>query len=372
MGLRGDLAVVRDFGYLPSLGQLQPAQVQLRQVRKNVQGLLPPLGFRVKVSGAQQNLPKIAWLGILDPAVTTTAQAGLYVVYLYDVSLKHVFLTMNQGVTAHKDIARATRPVGTTIDGAAIAALTRESVAIRAELPESLLEGTSREIDLGLDEFNPAAYAAGTIAAIDYDLENLPSENALREDLDRFLLIYAEAVDALSRLTTADPNTFRTPVVNSAPPRSDRAEEFRPKDSSDYVAQVGQMTQHRTRSHEAVVEAFGRHAKSVGYRAVTNVHPRDLVLRSSGAEVLCEVKVVRANAEFAVREAIGQLITYRHFLYDADSRPLLLAVFSSAVGNAFVDLLEDLDIGSVWPIGNDQWRGSNVAATLGLAEPFER
>jgi hypothetical protein len=92
---------------------------------------------------------------------------------------------------------------------------------------------------------------------------------------------------------------------------------------------------------------------------VTNVHPRDLVLRKQGQEVLVEAKVVGNNSEFAVREAIGQLFAYRYFLYSMQERsgPTMLALFSEPVGDAFVDLLTQLTISAAW-FDNGEWHGS--------------
>lgn len=370
MGLREMLAGTQQFGYRPELGQGQAAQVHLNSVRSELLGLLPPLGLRVLVSGRAFNLPEVPWIAVLDPDVTKTAKSGLYVVYLYDAKLDHVFLTMNQGATAHRDHASKNKQPGITVPQAALAELHAESNAIRAELPSSLVAAFPRDVDLGSEGFLPKAYEAGSIAAIRYDLGSLPNEDKLRADLKTFLQIYDASVEARKSLTAINPGLFHTPVVATAAPNPE-ADVFRPKDSTDYVAQVAAHTQVRTRRHEAVVKAFGEHAKSRDWVPATNVHPRDLVLKKDGTHLLCEVKVVKANAEGAVREAIGQLFAYRFFLYQGGSSPdHLIAVFSDAVGSAFVDLLSSLGIESVWPCdGAVSWHGSPGAQLLGIAAP---
>jgi hypothetical protein len=91
------------------------------------------------------------------------------------------------------------------------------------------------------------------------------------------------------------------------------------------------------------------------------VHPRDLVVTGSTPqrEWLVEAKVVKANAELAVREAIGQLFAYRHFFYREEGRPdpLLVALFSEEPGDAFTPLLSSLDIEAVW-LDAGEWRSS--------------
>ena len=82
----------------------------------------------------------------------------------------------------------------------------------------------------------------------------------------------------------------------------------------------------------------------------TNVYPRDLVVTDPAREWLVEAKVVKANAELAVREAVGQLFAYRHFFYRMEGKPdpLLVALFSEDVERAFTDLLSSLGIEAIW------------------------
>lgn len=368
MSIRGILNGVTELGYKPELGHTQPAQKHLQEGRRELQDLLPPIGLRVKVSGAAVNLPAIPWIAILNPDITTTAQSGLYVVYLYDKSLTRVFLTVNQGVTTHREAWRTReRPRGITIDKAAIDELKSESELIREGLPVRFQEATLGYISLDSTQFLPLAYEAGAIAAKAYDTDSLPSEESLRADLHLFLQIYDSAIAVRTNLTSLNPTKFYTPTAREKGQTETKGEDiFEPKSSADYIAQIAAHTQVRSRSHESLVAAFGQYAKQMGYEPVTNVHPRDMILRGEH-EVLCEMKVVKANAEFAVREAIGQLFTYRYFYHSQNEhQPILLAIFSAPIGNAFVELLEQLGITSIWSLGGTSWDGSPSASVLGL------
>jgi hypothetical protein len=278
---------------------------------------------------------------------------------------------MNQGATSHREYWRTSpRRHGLTIDNETVANLVDESMAIRSELPAHLVAGTGFDMDLGSESFLPRAYEAGDIASLRYDTAALPAEEQLTADLLRFLRIYEAAVAARSRLTAANPQRFRIPVQQVREESENGDGVFRPKDFSDYLAQIAAHTQVRTRRHEAVVASFGAHARALGWRVRSDVHPRDLTLTGdSGQHVLCEVKMVRLSAQNAVREAIGQLFTYRYFLYPA-APPALLAVFSESIGDAFVDLLEQLGVASVWSEGGGSWRGSSLATSLGVALPL--
>jgi len=111
--LREVLSGVRAEGYAynHALGINQPAQLLLRSSRNDLRKQLP-VGFHVLASGRAINLPLIPWLAIVDPDVTTTAQRGIFVVYLFAADLARVYLTVNQGVTAISNTA-ATTSTGT-------------------------------------------------------------------------------------------------------------------------------------------------------------------------------------------------------------------------------------------------------------------
>lgn len=139
---------------------------------------------------------------------------------------------------------------------------------------------------------------------------------------------------------------------------------FRPKDSSDYLAHVEGREMIKRRSHEALIADFGAWCISLGFEADTTLHPRDLVLRRPGEEWLVEAKVLyMGNATGAVRAALAQVLMYRFFLYQR-RRPRLLALFSEPVGDAYVGFLESHDVASVWRADDDRWWASSTAVAF--------
>lgn len=347
----------------------QPAQAHIRSSIEELRKVVPP-GYLVRASGSQTPfpLPGWPWFAILDPDVTSYATRGQYLVYLYSHDLATVYLSMNQGFTAHSEAARNAGG-----DRKAYETLEEEASAIRAAMDSNLLRGTLKEIDLGSTTPGgraaplPRGYQAGNVAALSYPTNNLPPNATLEADLMRFLGIYQAAVAAKRSLVTAHPQKYNTPAT---PDPDDKAAgwEFKPKDSGDYQASVQAHVQHKTRRHEAIVKEYGTYLIARGWTPATNCHPRDLVASKSGfPEVLGEVKTVKANAEFPVREAIGQLMTYRFFFYSGRPAPTMLAIFEGPIGDAFVELNDQLDILSVWREGAD-WVGCSRAVRMGLAD----
>ena len=345
-------------GYRSEGGRSQPAQRHLSDARALVDEALPSVGYRLRSSGSGQSLPKVAWIAVLDPDVTTTAQRGLYLVYLFSVGTERVFLSMNQGATAHLEYYRKNPPTPAGAERAALAEIRSETALIREALDPELLLGTVAEMDLGSSRYLPRGYEAGNIAAVLYDLKHLPTEDQLRADLNRFLVLYEESVAARQAAIATHPSVFHVPAPLALDDRGGAF--FKPKDCGDYVAWVEAHRQHRTRKHEGLINSFVKHAQSRGWRAGTKgAHPRDLVLDKDGVHLLVEAKTVRANSEFAVREAVGQLLAYEYVWYPARSVNKV-ALFSSDVGPFWVEFLAYHHIDCVWLDGSD-WTSSGAS-----------
>lgn len=146
---------------------------------------------------------------------------------------------------------------------------------------------------------------------------------------------------------------------------------FKPKDDSDYQARVKAARVTKKRSHETLIAGFGEWCIARGCSASTAEHPIDLVLRRDGVEWLVEAKVVYdGDATLAVRAALAQVLMYAHFLRGKPA-PILLALFSESIGDAYVEFLETYDVASIWSAG-DGWDGSRSAGALLARAPTSR
>jgi hypothetical protein len=323
-------------------------------------GDLVPGGLHIAGSGGKGTATLTPWVGVFDPDETTRPEDGLYVVYLWAADLASVTLTLLQGIT------RLDRALG---HREARRRLAEEAAAIRAALPAAALAGLDTSVDLGASGFRQLGYSAACVVARRYEIGTLPPETTLRQDLARFLAVYQDAIEAKRRLAiTALVTTTEATVSQLEGARDDLLAHFRPKDDSDYVARLQGRKLIKSRRHERLIAEYGRWAASQGFAASTSEHPRDLVLRRNGAEWLVEAKVLyRGNATEAVRAALGQLFTYRHFLWEPPTAsPYLVALFSEPIGDAYVSFLDDLGVAVVWK-ETEGWRGSATALTAGVA-----
>jgi len=127
----------------------------------------------------------IPWICIFDRTITTTAQSGVYIVYLLSKNCDSLYLTLNQGCTeiSNRYSKKETNDI-----------LRSTSNEIRNYIdPRSF--STDGEIFLGdnlssLGDF----YQKGVIFYKEYKKGNVPSESELQTDLIEMMQIYADYV----------------------------------------------------------------------------------------------------------------------------------------------------------------------------------
>ncbi|MBD0709848.1 hypothetical protein BU197_16075 [Streptomyces sp. CBMA291] len=349
-----------------------------QQVLRGVAGrtdLTLPSGFKAKGHGGQTTPAATPWIEIFDEKGMRDPKKGLYLAYIFSADLKNVALTLQQGITWLEE------PLGK--GEAREAHLRHHAARLRRAVRRQELLQWADEPSLRDSATRPKAYEAASVIARVYDTATLPSDVALMEDLllgvealrraeefDRIWWMSGEA-DVIQFAYALDSHTSEaTPIA--LPADFDPLADFQPKDSSEYEVQIKARQQVKQRHHEALIDDFGNYIANRGYRPITKrQHPKDLVLAESqdsegkGSEWLVEAKVVRnGNATTAVREALGQLYEYRHFLYRKEREPFLLGLFSEEIG-VYAPYLEEQGIASIWRSG-EGWAGSPQARGWGM------
>lgn len=321
-------------------------------------GRFVPAGYLVEGSPGRGNAAVCPWVSFFDPDETTTATRGMYLVYLLAEDRQTFALSLNQGVT------EITKALGAREARQKLAA---QAKAIREALPVEARAGLDATINLGGQPGLPRSYEAGNILATTYEVAALPDEQTLRADLSRMIGLYQDALAVREEVRQTTRDTIVT-VVEQPPAQSRELPlHFAPKSDEEYVQVVTARRLRKSRSHETLVQQYGTYLRGQGVEVGTNVHPRDLVIIRDGIHWLAEAKFIRrGNATGAVREALGQLATYAFCLYPEDAQPHKMALFSEAVGDVYVRLLEHHGIAAVWRT-DEGWAGSPSALAAGLA-----
>ncbi|MDG5762085.1 DUF3578 domain-containing protein [Natronococcus sp. A-GB1] len=172
-----------------------------QRIPEAIRELLPNHKIEIKSSAGKGRWTSIPWVAVMDPRETTRIQEGTYVVYLFEPQEDRVTLTLNQGVTALKN------DVGIK---EARQQLTSTAEKVRKEIDS---EGfAAGPLQFPYASQRNKLYGPGTILYQQYSLENLPSDEVLRDDLHNLVREYQEYIQA---------TTKQTPLINAGNNRSD-------------------------------------------------------------------------------------------------------------------------------------------------------
>jgi hypothetical protein len=149
--------------------------------------------YKVYGSAGQGNLSQVPWFGIFHRRLTESAKYGVYIVYLYSIEYKKIFLTLNQGFTHFSDMFKRKK--------FEYARKTADYFAEEISL-ENFKVGPIKLGD-GLSQL-AKGYESGTIVYKEYDIDNLPTEEVLFYDLNKLLIEYKEIVDMLGQKSYED------------------------------------------------------------------------------------------------------------------------------------------------------------------------
>ena len=144
---------------------------------------LAPLGspFVVKGSpGRGSHWAAVPWLALFDPAVTTSATRGYYLVYLFAAHRETVHLSLAQGTVA------AIREYGPRSGDH----LRESGARLRERLADFAADLPITAITLGSVGELPEGYEAAHILGLTYDLAALADERRLHADLATGLAAY--------------------------------------------------------------------------------------------------------------------------------------------------------------------------------------
>jgi 5-methylcytosine-specific restriction protein A len=160
-------------------------------------------GLLVEGSPGQGNWATVPWVSVFDPAITTSATRGYYVVYLFSANEPVVHLSLNQGTTkVREEFGARTREI-----------LKDRADLMRKRVQEFVASLPVTTIKLGSNARLPGDYAAGHSIGVSYALDTLPEEISLRTDLQTIVRAYRAL-------------TYRGGIDADVETQTDLAEEF--------------------------------------------------------------------------------------------------------------------------------------------------
>ena len=141
------------------------------------------VGLSFKGSSGLTTWGTVPWIAVFDPIVTTGAQRGHYIVYLFSADMQRLYLSLNQGTTA----------VRKEFGPGALDELRRRAELLRSRVPERIGQFDDGPIDLVSNRPLPLGYEAGHAFGLRYDLDDLPSSETLASNLRQLTELYLVA-----------------------------------------------------------------------------------------------------------------------------------------------------------------------------------
>ena len=144
----------------------------------------------------------IPWIAVFDSRITTSAQKGVYIVYLLNKDTKTLYLTLNQGATDAAQSGTAAeeqKPLVFTGIARSQNEKMTERLQKNAENIREIISDTTQAHGR-IDSGSPG-YDAGCVYYKQYDLSALPDDSQLISDLRDFIALYA---DYYSKISGAD------------------------------------------------------------------------------------------------------------------------------------------------------------------------
>ncbi len=139
--------------------------------------------YKVDGSPGKGNWAEIPWIGVFDKNITTSAEKGYYIVYLFRADMSGFYLSLNQGWTYYA------RTYG---DKEAREHIRTVAAGFKDSLKSSLADFSFDEIDLKSDKKFAVGYQLGHICGKFYSKEYVPDDLQLANDLRNLIGVYRE------------------------------------------------------------------------------------------------------------------------------------------------------------------------------------
>ena len=226
-----------------------------REVLKRILGESPRLDAEGSTGRGRQTYAP--WVRVFDPMESPSATSGRYVVYLFSVDMRRVYLSLGFGVTEFETALGSGDPYRAELQALAS--------KFRTSLGERRLSGFLQgPLDLGATRGSlHEGYELCAVASYAYDLTALPSAQDLEDDLLQMVGLYQSllsdpAIPALDEL-----------VESSAMPARDQTVEvvgFAPR-ARKIAARPGARTARQRRSDASVeTRKIGEHGEKLVIR----------------------------------------------------------------------------------------------------------
>lgn len=171
--------IIKDILQNVNLKNEKDIKTSFGQLEKVI-GPLLPLTLGIDFSTGIGNRADVVWFRIFDKRVSTSAQKGFYLVYLFAKDGNKVYLSLNQGTSKNYSKVIKER-----------AEILRDKIGTLPLLTTIDLKGEAEKLSATGKKYEP-----GNAYAIEYQKDNLPSDEVLKNDLLKMANYYSQVVDS--------------------------------------------------------------------------------------------------------------------------------------------------------------------------------
>lgn len=237
-------------------------------------------GLVCKGSAGAGNWADVPWLAVFDPSVTESATTGYYVVYLFSADHPEVHVSLNQGTTAvREEFKTQTRDV-----------LKDRARLIKARVQDHAAGFDVYDLELGSSSTLPRDYEAGHAFGRQYNLDDLPTEDRLRFDVQSICRAYL----ALTYRGGLDPSPEGPMPGEEGEPPTDSLIKIRRYRMHQRIERNPKASKAAKRLHGTVCQACGFNFASaygdLGQGYIEAHHLKSLSLLEEGVPVTYDIK----------------------------------------------------------------------------------
>jgi len=160
-------------------------------IANKIQGNVDNKIYKVKGSVGAGIWTDVPWIAVFDKRITTSAQKGVYIVYLLNKDSKELYLTLNQGAT---DVAQdGKKGENGKLEFTGIASSNNKKITnALIDKAKHIRNKIGSRCKLPYDAINTGseAYNAGSIYYKKYTLSDIPEDEELYSDLSAFVDAY--------------------------------------------------------------------------------------------------------------------------------------------------------------------------------------
>lgn len=144
--------------------------------------------YAVDGSIGKGTFAEVAWVAIFDRDITESATEGIYIVFLFDVAGKNVYLSFNQGYTY---FGEELTPKKARVEIRKMAQILRKKIRVEnSDFVDEIYLGAKKDLARG--------YEAGNIVGIKYSFDDMPDDNKIIRDIYDLLSAYASIKNLFS------------------------------------------------------------------------------------------------------------------------------------------------------------------------------